>query len=332
MASDDQFVLPLGPDTDPAAPGSGLPSTSIVEDLLPAADRGDAKSQYLLGQIYHYGCSGVASDHVQALVWYTASEVRGYPDAGWNRVRVSRGLSPARIAEAEFLIGNMFAESNRVPRNPREAATWYRKAARSGHPAAQLSLGRMYTTGTGLPVDVVKAYAWLNVAARQGNKHAMHCMDSVRVRMTATELAEAYFELGEMHRTGDAVPPDESEALYWYRKAAGEENAKAEFALGEMYRYGEAVTANANQALQWYRKAAHRGLAEAQRELGDMYIEGEGTAKNSIVGLAWLYLAAMQGEEGAESSKRHEEKRMTATQISEAAELSREYKARIAGS
>ena len=327
MASDDQFVLPL--DSDPAAPGSGLPTTSVAEDFLPAADRGDAKSQYLLAQMYHYGCSGVASDHVQALVWYTASEVRGYPDAGWNRVRVSKGLSPAEIAEAEFLIGKMYEESNRVPHDPREAANRYRKAARSGHPAAQLSLGTMHTTGKGLPVDVVKAYAWLNVAAKQGNKAAKQRMDSVQARMTATELVDAYFELGEMHRTGDTVPIDKSEALYWHRKAAGKGNAKAEFALAEMYRYGEAVAANAGQALQWYGKAAHRGLAEAQRELGDMYIEGEGTARNSVVGLAWLYLAAMQGEECAESSKRHEEKRMTATQISEAAKLSREYKARI---
>lgn len=329
MASDDQFVLALESDSDSA--GSGLPTTSVAEDFLPAADHGDAKSQYLLAQMYHYGCSGVASDHVQALVWYTASEVRGFPDAGWNRVRVSKGLSPAEIAEAEFLIGNMYEDSNRVPHDPREAATWYRKAARGGHAGAQLRLGTMHTTGKGLPVDLVKAYAWLNVAARQGNKDAKQHMDPVRERMTETELAEAYFELGEMYRTGDAVLTDESEALYWHRKAAGKGNAKAEFALGEMYRYGEAVTANARQALRWYGKAANRGLAEAQRELGDMYIEGEGTTKNSVLGLAWLNLAAMQGEEGAESSKRHEEKQMTATQISEAARLSREYQALIAG-
>ena len=329
MASDNQFALPFEPDSDPA--GSGLPTNRVAADLLPAADRGDAKSQYLLAQMYHYGCSGVASDRVQALVWYTASEVRGYPDAGWNRARVSKGLSPAEIAEAEFLIGKMYEESNRVPHDPREAATWYRKAARKGHPAAQRSLGTMHSTGKGLPVDVVKAYAWLNVAVKQGNKTAKQCMDSVRVRMTATELVEAYFELGEMHRNGDEVPTDKSEALYWHRKAARKGNAKAEFALGEMYRYGEDGAANARQALQWYGKAANRGLAEAQRELGDMYIEGEGTTKNSVLGLAWLNLAAMQGEEGAESSKRHEEKRMTATQISEAAKLSREYKARIAG-
>ena len=331
MASDDQLVLPLESDSDPAAPGSELPTKGVAEDLLLSADRGDAKAQYLLAQVYHYGCSGVARDHVQALVWYTASEVRGYRDAGWNRVRVSKGLSPAEIAEAEFLIGNMYEDSNRVPRNPREAATWYRKAARGGHAGAQLRLGTMHTTGKGLPVDLVKAYAWLNVAARQGNKDAKQHMDPVRERMTETELAEAYFELGEMYRTGDAVLTDESEALYWHRKAAGKGNAKAEFALGEMYRYGEAVTANARQALRWYGKAANRGLAEAQRELGDMYIEGEGTTKNSVLGLAWLNLAAMQGEEGAESSKRHEEKRMTATQISEAARLSREYQAMIAG-
>ncbi len=339
MASDNQLVLPLGPgqengspeENDPAAAGPGLPSVSVTEEYRKAADRGNGKAQYLLAQMYHYGCSGVARDHVQAFAWYTASEVRGYPDAGWNLAAVSKGLSPAELAEAEFLIGNMYEESDRVPRNPREAAAWYRKAARRGHSAAQLSLGRMHATGRGLPADVLRAHTWLAVAARQGNETAEQLMSPVLERMTEAELAEAYFELGEMYRSGNAIPTDESEALYWHRKAAGEGNAKAEFALGEMYRFGEAVTANARQALQWYRKAANRGLAEAQRELGDMYIEGEGTAKNSVQGLAWLYLAAMQGEEGAESSKRHAEKRMTATQISEATKMSREYKARIEG-
>ena len=339
MASGNQLVLPFGPgpekgspeDNDPTAASWGLPSGSIAEEHRKAAECGNGKDQYLLAQMYHYGCSGVARDHVQAFVWYTAAKARGYTDAGWNLPAVSRGLSSAELAEAEFLVGNMYEESDRVPRNPREAAAWYRKAARKGHAAAQLSLGKMHETERGLPADIIKAHAWLAVAARQGNETAKHRMSPVLERMTESELAEAYFRLGEMYRSGKAIPTDESEALYWHRKAAGEGNAKAEFALGEMYRFGEAVAANASQALQWYRKAANHGLAEAQRELGDMCLEGEGTAKNSVQGLAWLYLAAMQGAEGAESSKRHAEKRMTATQISEATKMSREYKARIEG-
>ena len=75
MASDDQFVLPL--DSDPAAPGSGLPTTSVAEDFLPAADRGDAKSQYLLAQMYHYGCS----QHQK----YVAIPTRGGTGSGFRK-------------------------------------------------------------------------------------------------------------------------------------------------------------------------------------------------------------------------------------------------------
>ena len=339
MTPADQLVLEFGPEPencsredDDRADGAGaLPSDRVAEDYRKAAESGDGKAQFLLAQMYHYGCSGVPRDHVQAFVWYTASSERGYPDARWNLAAVSRRMSSAELAEAEFGVGQMHEESDRVPRNWSKAAAWYRKAALRGHDASQLSLGMMHEAGRGLTADFVKAYAWFVVAARQGNEIAKRRMNPVLKRMTGTEQVHAYFELGEMYRSGKAVPADKSEALFWHRKAASAGYAKAEFALGDMYRFGEAVTENASQAFQWYRRAANHGFAEAQRELGEMYLEAEGTARNDVLGLAWLYLASLQGAEGADSSKRHAEKRMTATQISEATKMSREYKTQIEG-
>ena len=90
MKSNDQPVLPFEPepetgsreDSDTEDGGGTLPSDRVVEDYREAAERGDAKAQFLLAQMYHYGCSGVARDLVQAFVWYAAAIVRGYPHSG----------------------------------------------------------------------------------------------------------------------------------------------------------------------------------------------------------------------------------------------------------
>ena len=330
-----QGVLDFGPDPDDGgSPGDDLgypyaDFTTVSGNCRQAAEQGDDKAQYQVAQSYHYGVSEVAKDLVQALVWYKASEARGNPDAGWNAANVSRRMSPSELAEAEFQIGSMYEQARGVPHDLEEAADWFRKAAVRGHAGAQLGLGTMHATGIGLVSDDVKAYAWLNVAAKQENEIAGELMLQVRERMTDAEFVAACLELGEMYLGGRAIPKDEHEALFWYRKAASEGIAEAEFAMGEIYRNGEGVSADDRQAFEWYRKAADHGLAQAQVEIGEMCLHGEGTPAKAVEGLAWLYVAAMQGSEDAELSKEYAEQRMADTEISRARSLSHEYNARI---
>ena len=54
--------------------------------------------------------------------------------------------------------------------------------------------------------------------------------------------AAAQYSLGNMYRRGLVVPPDDAEAVRWYRKSADQGNASAQYLLGVMYDGGRGVT------------------------------------------------------------------------------------------
>ena len=66
-------------------------------------------------------------------------------------------------AEAQHKLGRMYHQD--IPQDFRQAAVWYRKAAEQGHPQAQWYLGDMYSEGLGVLQDFVEAHMWYNLAA-----------------------------------------------------------------------------------------------------------------------------------------------------------------------
>jgi TPR repeat protein len=76
---------------------------------------------------------------------------------------------PARVAKHD---NNTAASTPAVPRNPAEAARFYRHAAEQGDAQAQLELARLYAKGQGVPKDEFFAYVWYAVAAHAGNPAA----------------------------------------------------------------------------------------------------------------------------------------------------------------
>ncbi len=92
-----------------------------------------------------------------------------------------------------------------------------------------------------------------------------------------------------------------------------------------MYTYGEGVPEDDTQAVYWYLKAARQGYAPAQYNLGLVYAHGEGVPEDDVQAYAWYSIAAAQGLEWAQKNKEILAERMTSAQIAEAQKLSREY-------
>jgi hypothetical protein len=74
--------------------------------LVPLAERGDARAQYMLGLAYDRG-NGVPQDHAKAAIWYRKAAVQGAPDA-----RAS--------------LGALYARGEGVPQDYAQAAKWWR--------------------------------------------------------------------------------------------------------------------------------------------------------------------------------------------------------------
>jgi len=77
-------------------------------------------------------------------------------------------------AQAQYLVGVMYAHGKAIERNFAEAESWYARAATQGHELAAFNLGFMYYNGAGEGENAVaqnyaKAVPWLGVAAAGGD-------------------------------------------------------------------------------------------------------------------------------------------------------------------
>jgi len=160
-----------------------------------AAEKGNAKAQFLLGACYYNG-KGVERDVDEAVRWTRKAAEQGY-------------------VEAQCSLGCTYADGNGVDKDMAEAARWFRKAAKEGYAGAQLNLGRCYATGEGVEKDKEKAAKWIRKAAEQG-------------------LAEAQWAMAGCYAGGEGVEKDMNEAVRWARKAARQGHPIAKKALKEL--------------------------------------------------------------------------------------------------
>lgn len=95
-------------------------------------------------------------------------------------------------AEAEELIGVMYALGLGVDRDDERAFDWYLRASMKGHPGAQSGLGWYYEVGRGIPApDMVRAYLWYALSAIGGDPDALDSLELITPRLTAQERARA---------------------------------------------------------------------------------------------------------------------------------------------
>lgn len=157
------------------------------------AERGDAKSQFELGDMYYHG-SGVSQSYTEALRWY-------------------RKAADQRDADAEYRIGYMLDTGRGVQQDFNEALHWYLQAAGKGSAQAECGIGSMYYDGRGVKQDRTEAVRWYRKAADQG-------------------LGRAQYDLGYMYQNGQGVPVNFVESSRWYRKAADQGDKSAQRAMG----------------------------------------------------------------------------------------------------
>ena len=80
-------------------------------------------------------------------------------------LRELQPLARAGDSDAQFALGNMYADGRGVPKSDVEAVKWYRRAADQGKANAQNNLGAMYAEGQGVTANKVIAYVLFNLAA-----------------------------------------------------------------------------------------------------------------------------------------------------------------------
>ncbi len=96
-------------------------------------------------------------------------------------------------ADAEELIGVMYAMGLGVERDDQRAFEWYLRSAMKGHPGAQSGIGWYYEVGRGMPApDLVRAYMWYTLSAIGGDPDAAISLEEVVKKMTKEEIEKAH--------------------------------------------------------------------------------------------------------------------------------------------
>src|SRR5262249_10482268 len=159
---------------------SGTPSRmrrvialSPMRDFRPLAEQGNARAQFYLGAMYHYGGHGVTQDDVEAAKWFRKAAEQG-------------------DVTSQFIIGSMYSVGEGVPRNYAEAKKWWLLAVKKGHADAQLGLGDIYKRGYGVPQNYILAYMWYAISAHdpEYKSDAESHLNEITPDMAPSQIAE----------------------------------------------------------------------------------------------------------------------------------------------
>ncbi|KAL6609019.1 hypothetical protein U3516DRAFT_872877 [Neocallimastix sp. 'constans'] len=169
------------------------------------------------------------------------------------------------VGEAMYQLSKFYEKgmTNDKEKDQKSAASYLRMAAEKYCVEAQDYLGYCYQNGhLTYPINLKKALYWYTQAANG------HCIESK-------------ISLCHLYLTGSLpdVPQDDSEALYWIRRAANSTHvnnctqkfsrAKAQYILGWFFEEGleNILDKNKKEAIKWYLKAYLEGVPDAKMAL-----------------------------------------------------------------
>ena len=145
--------------------------------MLPLAQRGERKAQYIVGESYYWG-TGVAQDRTIAVSWYRKAADAGLPEAKFNLAyALKKGIgvapNPARFEPlllAAATAGYDKAQHDysvilRERKQYKPALKWALRAANQGLVAAQVNAGHLYRLGYGVKASDEEALYWLAIAS-----------------------------------------------------------------------------------------------------------------------------------------------------------------------
>lgn len=180
-------------------------------------------------------------------------------------------------------------------------------------------------------------YAFIVIIILTGCRSFQQPLDPLQELKVSADAGEVQSQLllGRVHETGEGVPVDIEESLYWYVTAAGKGSAEAAYAAARLLRpegsarqaqmmnllrqavraehapsmimLGDLIMENhpdtvlaVNEAVHLYSVAAERGYPEAQFKLADWIGSRTGKSRDMATAVRWYKRAAGQGHADAQ--------------------------------
>jgi uncharacterized protein len=130
------------------------------------------------------------------------------PDPGRARRIFAYAASYFGDSDAQFSLASMFLDGQGGDQNVRQAARWFKLAARKGHVGAQAEFGHMLFEGIGVERRPVEGLMWLSIAKLQSpGDPAIHSLHEQAFSTADEELRRQAMAMAETwiaHNTGGA--------------------------------------------------------------------------------------------------------------------------------
>ena len=179
-------------------------------------------------------------------------------------------------AQANTLVGRIYAGGHGVPQDMKQAANWYAKAAAKNDVHALVALGHFYAKGIGVKRDAKKAADLFKRGAKKGEP-------------------QAQYNLALLYASGGGLKEDLKQTFTWMQAAAKQDLAVAQYGLGTLYALGQGTPKDPQKAAHWTGKAAKAGHPTAQLEYAIMLFKGRGVAKNQKTAFSYFKSSALKG-------------------------------------
>jgi len=141
--------------------------TAAAVEFQPAAEKGSARAQYMLGRLYVDG-KGVARDPAVGTDWFRRSAEQGF-------------------VRAQYALGALLYER----RDHAGAQTWWLRAARAGSAEAMTSLGFLYADASTGQRDYVQARMWYELASRHGAPDSFRLRAALDRSLSTAQVSKA---------------------------------------------------------------------------------------------------------------------------------------------
>lgn len=171
-----QFNLAVRYDT-----GSGVPQDNreAAKWYGLAAQQGHRGAQYNLAMCYIHG-QGVPTDRQKAIEWLEKAAEQGLPEAQLQILHVSANEGDQH---SQHVLAKCYETGYGTDVDIAQAVTWFKAAAKAGHPEAQLKIAEHYISGKFLTKNSAHAKSWLRKSAEQGNKKAQTLLEQLEPTM-----------------------------------------------------------------------------------------------------------------------------------------------------
>jgi TPR repeat protein len=196
------------------------------------------------------------------------------------------------------ILGEIYASGNGVPKDDGEAARYFKEAAALENWESEIAYARCLAEGRGVARNLTEAAAWYGKAAKQGHPEALFeqamvlsKMDDDEARQLASEFIEQLVKMenaGAMREKALRLVRDPTEAVVLLRKAAELGDRPAMTSLGDCYANGTGVTRDPAAAVAWYHKAAEKGDPAGQLAYSNCLRSGTGVERNETEAGKWL--------------------------------------------